>query len=106
MNTLYYRLVLLATFIIAAVGCLIYQLTVNRSTIETGFSPESVLAMPIEGNIITPKAVNWYAPEEQSTGWIYDVFTPPKIYLDENGQFVNQGWKVYLPTIRSCPIKA
>lgn len=29
----------------------------------------------------------WPQPVEQSSTWTYDVFTPPKIYIDENGQF-------------------
>ncbi|MFP4166397.1 MAG: hypothetical protein ACLFUF_04420 [Opitutales bacterium] len=34
-------------------------------------------------------AANWPEPSEQSHGpnWVYDVFTPPKIYLDEDGNF-------------------
>ena len=29
--------------------------------------------------------------EDQTEGWIYDVFTPPKIFIDENGNFVATG---------------
>jgi hypothetical protein len=42
-------------------------------------------------------SATWPQPDEQSTGWVYDVFTPPKIYLDENGRFVNEGRKPPVP---------
>ena len=37
----------------------------------------------------------WPEPIAQSAGpeWIYDVFTPPEIYLDQSGNFVPTGWK-------------
>ena len=41
----------------------------------------------------TPGEVNWPEASEQSTGWRYDVFTPPKIFIDENGQFSEEGWE-------------
>ena len=41
----------------------------------------------------TPIEVNWPEASEQSTGWRYDVFTPPKIFIDENGQFSEEGWE-------------
>lgn len=38
---------------------------------------------------------NWPEPVEQAPGWLYDVFTPPKIYIDpKTGEFVPTGWKI------------
>ena len=45
----------------------------------------------------TPGEVNWPEASEQSTGWRYDVFTPPKIFIDENGQFSEEGWEPPVP---------
>ena len=45
----------------------------------------------------TPEEINWPEASEQSTGWRYDVFTPPKIFIDENGQFSEEGWEPPLP---------
>lgn len=45
----------------------------------------------------TPLEVNWPEASEQSTGWRYDVFTPPKIFIDENGQFSEEGWEPPAP---------
>jgi hypothetical protein len=42
-----------------------------------------------------PQQANWPEPVAQSAGpeWIYDVFTPPEIYIDQAGNFVPTGWK-------------
>ena len=45
----------------------------------------------------TPLEVNWPEASEQSTGWRYDVFTPPKIFIDGNGQFSEEGWEPPAP---------
>jgi hypothetical protein len=45
----------------------------------------------------TPEEINWPEASEQSTGWRYDVFTPPKIFIDENGQFSEEGWEPPTP---------
>ena len=36
--------------------------------------------------------VSWPSPKPQSTEWIFDLFTPPKIYIDENGNFIDEPW--------------
>jgi hypothetical protein len=38
------------------------------------------------------ESTSWPDPELQSTGWTYDVFTPPKIFIGENGEFMAEGW--------------
>lgn len=62
----------------------------------------------------TPVEVNWPEASKQSTGWRYDVFTPPKIFIDENGQFSEEGWEppeppspfgVYLVQIERKPYR-
>ena len=48
-----------------------------------------------------PQQANWPEPVAQSAGpeWIYDVFTPPEIYIDQAGNFVPTGWKPAPPPI-------
>tara|TARA_B110001450_G_scaffold142058_1_gene133007 strand:- start:265 stop:1158 length:894 start_codon:yes stop_codon:yes gene_type:complete len=62
----------------------------------------------------TPEEINWPEASEQSTGWRYDVFTPPKIFIDENGQFSEEGWEppeppssfgIYLAQIERKPYR-
>lgn len=94
---MYDKLLLLAAFLLLAAGCYIYMATVDRAVLNISHSQQSIPYTSLRAEINAPSTVNWSAPQEQSTGWIYDVFTPPKIYLDENGQFVNEGWKIYEP---------
>lgn len=94
---MYDKLLLLAAFLLLAAGCYIYMATVDRTVLNVSHSQQSIPYTSLRAEINAPSTVNWSAPQEQSTGWTYDVFTPPKIYLDENGQFVNEGWKIYEP---------
>ena len=94
---MYDKLLLLAAFLLLAAGCYIYMATVDRAVLNVSHSQQSIPYTSLRAEINAPSTVNWSAPQEQSTGWIYDVFTPPKIYLDENCQFVNEGWKIYEP---------
>lgn len=41
----------------------------------------------------------WPEVGEQSTGWTYDVFTPPKIYIGKDGQFTATGIKPPPPPV-------
>lgn len=97
MRNIYDKLLLFAACLLLAVGCYIYMSMIDRSVLNINHAPQTIPYTSLRAEINAPSTVNWSAPEEQSTGWIYDVFTPPKIYLDENGQFVNEGWKVYEP---------
>ena len=97
MRHLYDKLLLLVAVLILTAGCYFYVSAVDRALIGSSKEQQSVPYHQLKVAIEPPSAVNWSAPKEQSTGWIYDVFTPPKIYLDENGQFVNEGWKIYEP---------
>jgi hypothetical protein len=37
--------------------------------------------------------ITWPDASEQSTGWVYDLFTPPKIYINlDTGEWVSEGW--------------
>ena len=58
----------------------------NLSPVGSDYSP---LPLP---KFDTTEAT-WAEASEQSTGWIYDVFTPPKIYINlDTGEWVSEGW--------------
>tara|TARA_B110000003_G_C16629026_1_gene525940 strand:+ start:841 stop:1725 length:885 start_codon:yes stop_codon:yes gene_type:complete len=97
MRNIYDKLLLLAACLLLTAGFYIYMSTGGRAVLNVRQSQQSIPYTSLKAEINAPSTVNWSAPEEQSTGWTYDVFTPPKIYLDENGQFVNEGWKIYEP---------
>ncbi len=61
---------------------------------SAGGAPYAAVTAPVPA----PGEAVWPRPVEQAPGWLYDVFTPPKIYLDpDTGAFVPTGWKI-VPT--------
>jgi hypothetical protein len=100
MNKIYDKLLLGTALLILAGGVFLYlqksgavpslNAPINVQTADKPYLPETVSSQ-------TPGEVNWPEASEQSTGWRYDVFTPPKIFIDENGQFSEEGWEPPAP---------
>ena len=100
MNKIYDKLLLVTALLILAGGVFLYlqksgavpslNAPINVQTADNAYIPETVSSQ-------TPGEVNWPEASEQSTGWRYDVFTPPKIFIDENGQFSEEGWEPPAP---------
>jgi hypothetical protein len=90
-----YDKILLAIAVLALLGGLSFFVLKSGSAPEGSSAP----AVPT-GGAYTPVPVPdskqvdaaWPEPTEQSSGWVYDVFTPPRIFIDENGQFSAEGW--------------
>ena len=117
MNKIYDKILLVIAMLVLAGGGFLYmQKSGDASSLKL---PADV---QIDNNPYTPKIVssptplevNWPEASEQSTGWRYDVFTPPKIFIDENGQFSEEGWEppeppspfgVYLAQIERKPYR-
>ena len=100
MNKIYDKLLLAIAVLVLAGGGVLYiqksgtspflNLPVDVQTTDNPYLPEAVSSP-------APAEVNWPEAPEQSTGWRYDVFTPPKIFIDQNGQFSEEGWEPPLP---------
>ena len=100
MNKIYDKLLLAIAVLVLAGGGVLYiqksgtspflNLPVDVQTTDNPYLPEAVSSP-------TPAEVNWPEAPEQSTGWRYDVFTPPKVFIDQNGQFSEEGWEPPLP---------
>lgn len=92
MNKIYDKLLLLLAFSALVAGVFLY---LKKS--EAAAKPQSNLVLQPAENpyqaVPLPNSVEreaaWPEPEHQSSGpnWLYDVFTPPKIYLDSEGNF-------------------
>jgi hypothetical protein len=84
---------------------------------QTADNPYQQVPVPASTNV----DASWPEPRPQSIhtegeieGWVYDVFTPPKIYIDKDGKFVATGTKpppppvpfgVYLAEIQRKPYR-
>ena len=100
MNKIYDKLLLVIALLILAGGVFLYlqksgdatslNAPINVQTADKPYLPETVSSQTLGD-------VNWPEAPEQSTGWRYDVFTPPKIFIDENGQFSEEGWEPPVP---------
>jgi len=100
MNKIYDKLLFTISVLVLAGGVLLYvqksgsapsfNAPIDVQPADNPYRPETV-SSPI------PAEVNWPEASEQSTGWRYDVFTPPKIFIDENGQFSEEGWEPPAP---------
>ena len=96
MNKIYDKLLFTISVLVLAGGVLLYvqksgsapslNAPIDVQPADNPYRPETVSSP-------TPAEVNWPEASEQSTGWRYDVFTPPKIFIDENGQFSEEGWE-------------
>ena len=87
MNKIYDKLLLAIAVLLLAGGVFLY---LQKSDAVTSLNP-SIDVQPADKpylrettSSLSPAEVNWPEASEQSTGWLYDVFTPPKIFIDEN----------------------
>ena len=100
MNKIYDKLLLAIAVLVLAGGVFLY---IQKSSVAPSLnSPIDVQTadkpyLPETASSVSPAEVNWPEASEQSTGWRYDVFTPPKIFIDENGQFSEEGWEPPVP---------
>lgn len=117
MNKIYDKLLLLVAALLLAGGVVLYlqksgatpslSAPVNAEPADNPYQAEPVPASESTSAV-------WPDAPEQSTGWFYDVFTPPKIYIDKEGQFTAEGWTpppppvpfgVYLADIERKPYR-
>lgn len=105
MNKIYDKLILAVAVLLLAGGVFLY-LQKSGATPSLTAPLNIQLAdnpyLPQEMPATTFTEARWPESEPQSTGWRYDVFTPPKIFIDENGQFSEVGWEPPVPPPHSA----
>lgn len=90
MKYTYDRLLLALGGLALLVGCVFYAINFNKASTaraEIG-QPGSNQYEPIPVPIFDENTVIWPNAEEQAPGELYDVFTPPAIWIDEEGTFI------------------
>lgn len=92
MKTFYDKLLLLLATL-ALLGGVAFYLLKSGNTPEVGSAasaqPDGAAYEAISIPDPTAKTAEWPPPEPQPAGeeWLYQVFTPPKIYIDKDGNF-------------------
>lgn len=98
MNKIYDKLFLVVAVLLLAGGVFLYL----QKSGKTPSASAAINAEPADNPYVAEtvpvsesREANWPEPVAQSAGpeWIYDVFTPPEIYIDADGNFVPTGWK-------------
>lgn len=90
MNKIYDKLLLVISLIILAGGIFLYMQASESSEATDIAVNETPADNPyVAKKIPEPQGgdANWPEAGEQSTGWLYDVFTPPQIFIDTDGRF-------------------
>ncbi len=92
MNKIYDKL-LLALAVLALLGGVGFYMVKSGAApsgkvpVSTQTADNPYQAVPVPGS--EDSSAIWPETPVQSTGWIYDIFTPPKIYLDKDGNFTS-----------------
>ncbi|NBB79418.1 MAG: hypothetical protein GVY36_08235 [Verrucomicrobia bacterium] len=90
MNKIYDKLLLVIALLILAGGVFLYlNASDNAEAVAAPANPEPA-QNPYEPEPLPESNEadgNWPMANEQSSGWLYDVFTPPQIFIDADGQF-------------------
>ncbi len=104
MKKIYDKLFLVIAVLFLSTGIYLYLKNSGQApdlstsiTVGVGDKPYEYEAIPRADS----QQASWPEPVAQSAGpeWIYDVFTPPEIYIDQTGNFVPTGWKPAPPPI-------
>ncbi|MGB0744485.1 MAG: hypothetical protein ACPGSB_08155 [Opitutales bacterium] len=92
MKKSYDKLLLALAFLVLLAGAGLYALNSGKTEVTSSASNAQPADNPYQ-SIPIPESVtvdpSWPEPGPQSSGplWIYDVFTPPKIYINKEGDF-------------------
>jgi hypothetical protein len=119
MKKIYDKLLLMLAFLALLGGVALYLLKSEAATnqksslvLQPADNPYQPVPIPNPG----VKDATWPEPGHQSSGpnWVYDVFTPPKIYLDAAGNFTPvppkpigppEPFGIYLATLERKPYR-
>lgn len=96
MNKFYDKLLLAIALLALLAGVGFYvtksgEVPSSKPQVSTQTADNPYQAVPVPQSNETDAA--WPEVGEQSTGWVYDVFTPPKIFIGADGEFTAEGIK-------------
>lgn len=95
MNKIYDKLLLAIAVLLLAGGAFLY-VQKSGAAPEKGQPIDTTPAdnpyQPLDVRVTEIEVAEWPEPKVNSSDWLYDIFTPPKIYIDENGKLVDEPW--------------
>jgi len=117
MNKFYDKLLLVIALIALLAGVGFYvtksgEVPSGAPQVSTQAADNPYQLVPVIRSIA--ETVSWPDVEEQSSGWVYDVFTPPQIFLEPDGTFTiipivpeedRPPFGLYLATMRQDPYR-
>jgi hypothetical protein len=96
MNKIYDKLLIAIAVLLLAGGVFLYlQKTGQVPSLSAPAEVAPAQNPYVAESVVAAESTeaSWPAVPAQSTGWRFDVFTPPKIFIDANGQFTQVGWE-------------
>lgn len=98
MNKIYDKLLLIIAVLFLAGGVFLYLQKSGQVPAANALTNVEAVDNPYQAEAVPAtesQEASWPEPVAQSAGpeWVYDVFTPPEIYIDRDGNFVPTGWK-------------
>ena len=106
MNKIYDKLLLALAVLLLLAGVGFYVMNLGnlpsskpQISVQPADNPYQSIPVPE----FSETEANWPEAEPQSTGWRYDVFTPPKIYIGDDGRFTIEPWEVAGPVEPPAP---
>ncbi|MEM8867942.1 MAG: hypothetical protein AAGC73_06710 [Verrucomicrobiota bacterium] len=114
MNKVFDKLILVLAFLLLGGGITLYFLKSGGTSsdvvneLPSGGAYEAVESAPV-----AVASAEWPEAIEQEPGVLYDVFTPPEIFIDRDGRFVFEGytigpakeWTIYLAALAQKPYR-
>lgn len=117
MNKIYDKLLLVIALLALLAGVAFYvtksgDTPSGATQVSTQTADNPYRAIPVSSSSVDQ--ANWPEAGEQPSGWVYDVFTPPKIFLEPDGTFTIVEWMpkdppppfgIYLATMENDPYR-
>ena len=106
MNKIYDKLLLALAVLLLLIGVGFYVINLDdlpSTQPQISVQPADNPYQPIPVPEFIAVDATWPEAGPQRSGWRYDVFTPPKIYIDDEGRFTIEPWEVAGPVEPPTP---
>ena len=92
------KIIILIAIVLLSFGVVFYYFFPTKKSIAASLPSTVKSYVSIETNKAVASNADWPEAEEQSEGEMFDLFTPPEIFIDENGDFLFRPPYAVIPT--------